>query len=221
MERSIHMMLVFAICLSQSWCGHCASQQTENKAPTALNSPFAQSSNQTKTISGEEHWIRGNLLRDEAKYEEAAKEYQLAIDNGYDSNWVRTELGIVLEHYLHLPEEAARHYRVAIARDEKDWRAHWSLANVLLETKQFAEALKELQIVKRLDPKNTAAGVYIYETAKALDGLERRNEALKEYEAFLQRAKRVEPNSPRVREVRARVEELKGKSGSARRVPRP
>jgi hypothetical protein len=41
--------------------------------------------------------------------------------------------------------------------------------------------------------------------------LGRREEALKDYEAFLERARKVEPNSPRVREVRASVEALRGK----------
>ena len=212
MGRTINIMLAFSICFAQSWCDHGAPPQPQGKEQTA-SSPVAQYGNQanSKPLSGEEHWIRGNRLRAETKYEEAVKEYQLAIEKGYDSNWVRTELGMVLDHYLHRPEEAIKHFRVAIGRDENDWRAHWSLANSLLETKQFDEAWRELQIVKRLDPKNTAAGLYIYATAKALDGLDRTDEALKEYEAFLKRAEKLEPNSPRVREVRTRVQILKGK----------
>jgi tetratricopeptide (TPR) repeat protein len=219
MLRSFEIILASALCLSQVYCGKGAALQKQvNQSPKeqTVSSPPAQAGSQTnsRTLSGEDHWIRGNYLRAKSDYEGAAKEYQLAIDNGYDSNWVRTELGMVLDHYLHRPEEASRHFRVAIERDEKNWRAHWLLSNSLLETKQYDEALKEIQIVKQLDPKNTAAGSYIYETAKALDGVGRIDEALKEYEAFLQRAKKVEPNSPRVREVRARVETIKGKSGS-------
>jgi tetratricopeptide (TPR) repeat protein len=218
MVRPIEIMLASAVCLSQVCCGKGAALQgQDNRLPkeqSVSSSPLAQSGNQTnsRTLSGEEHWVKGNFLRDKANYEEAAKEYQLAIDNGYDSNWVRTELGIVLDHYLNRPEEAAGQFRVAIERDEKDWRAHWLLANSLLETKEYDEALKELHIVERLDPKNSSRGFYAYYKAKALDGLGRHDEALKDYQVFLERAKKVEPNSPRVREVRARVEAIKGKS---------
>lgn len=217
MFRPIEIIFTFAVCAAQICCGSPDSPLGPNGLPNKQDvpsSPLPQQANQTnpKKLSGEEHWVAGNIARDMAEYEKAVKEYQLAIENGYDTNELRTELGIVLDHYLRRPEEAANHFRVAIERDEKDWRAHWSLANSLLETKQYDEALRELEIVKRLDPQNTSSGFYAYYTAKALDGLGRTDEALEQYEVFLERAKKVEPNSPRVREVRARVEVIKGKS---------
>jgi len=217
MRRPVEIIFTFAICAGQICCGRADSavrpSSLANKQ-AAPGAPFAQQVNQTnsKKLSGEEHWVAGNIARASAEYEKTVTEYQLAIENGYDTNDVRIELGIVLDHYLHRPEEAATQFRVAIERDEKDWRAHWSLANALLETQQYDEALRELEIVKQLDPQNTSNGFYAYYTAKASDGLGRTNEALEEYEVFLERAKKVEPNSPRVREVRARVEVIKGKS---------
>jgi tetratricopeptide (TPR) repeat protein len=136
----------------------------------------------------------------------------LAIANGYDTNWLRTELGRVLARYLHRDEEAIEQFRVAIQRDKNDWRGHWLLSESLLETKKYDEVLKELQVAKQLDADGRSNGFYDYYTAKAFDGLGRYDEALKDYQAFLKRAEKVEPNSPRVREVRARVEVLKGKS---------
>jgi tetratricopeptide (TPR) repeat protein len=132
----------------------------------------------------------------------------LAIANGYDTNWVRTELGRILARHLRRHEEAIDEFRVAIQRDKNDWRAHWSLSESLLQMKQYNEALKELQMAKGLDAEGRSNGFYDYYTAKALDGLGRYNEAVQDYEAFLKRAEKVESNSPRVREVKARVEAL-------------
>lgn len=114
MARTINILLVLSICFTQLGCDHGAGLQPQAKEAT-VSSPVTQHENQanSKPLSGQEHWIRGNLLRDETRYEEAAEEYQLAIDKGYDSNLVRTELGIVLDHYLHPPEAAITHFRVA------------------------------------------------------------------------------------------------------------
>jgi len=192
-----------------------ASQtQTNNhiSKPTTFNSSHVSrlSSDQTRrrSASGEDHWVRGNVLRDEGKYEEASREYELAIDQGYDDSTIRIELGLILEHYLGRPSEAMSHYRVAIQRDPGDWSAHWSLARALCDAKNYDEALTELETSKQLDPEGRTDGFYTYYTGKTFDALGRRDEALTEYEAFLKRARIVEPESPRVREVRARVGEL-------------
>jgi tetratricopeptide (TPR) repeat protein len=213
MFKVITIIFAFAVFWVQISCGRADSSLgrtgLQNRQDVS-DSPVPHQVNQTKPrqVSGEEHWVRG----DQTEYEEAAKEYKLAIENGYDTNEVRTEMGRLLARQLHRHEEAIEQFRIAIQRDEKDWRAHWSLAQSLLETKMYDEALRELEMVKRLDPANTSREFYTYYTAKALDGLGRQEEALKEYQVFLERAKKVEPNSPRVREVRARVEVLKGKS---------
>jgi tetratricopeptide (TPR) repeat protein len=211
----LEIIFAFAVCFSQICCGRTDSplgQTGLQNRQDVSGSPLPQQGNQTdpRKLSGEEHWVRGNILRDQAEYEGAVREYKLAIANGYDTNELRTEMGRILARQLHHHEEAIEQFRIAIQRDEKDWRAHWSLAQSLLETKLYDEALRELEIAKRLDPANTSRGFYTYYTAKALDGLGRYDEALKDYQAFLERAKKVEPNSPRVREVRARVEEIKG-----------
>lgn len=222
MIRPITIAL-FAVCLSQSNCGHATSQQGTNDSPRKgeIGSNYQLAQTDSKVLSGEQHWVKGNMLRDNAKYEDAVKEYRLAIANGYDSNWVRTELGLVLDYYLHRHDEAIDQFRIAIRRDDTDWRAHWFLATTLLEIERFDESLKELQTVRRLDPRNSSTGFYTYYSGKALDGLGRYAEALKDYQAFLERAKKIEPDSPRVREVRARVEVIKEKVAQQWRPPNP
>jgi tetratricopeptide (TPR) repeat protein len=176
---------------------------------TPAPSPSASQSQSQSQKTGADHYADANILRDKGKYEEAVREYRLAIANGYDTNWLRTELGRVLMLYLGRPQEATPEFRVAIERDKNDWRAHWLLSQSLLLTKQYDDAWKELQTAKDLDAEGRANGFYDYYTAKALDGLGRNVEAIQAYEAFLKRADKVEPDSPRVREVRARLEELK------------
>ncbi len=210
------LLLSSAICLCQAGCGgHVTtlgqsggSQNKQGASSPDVNQPANEA--RIEHLSGEAHWGKANSLRDSGRYEAAVKEYNLAIDNGYDTNEVRTEMGIVLAYYLHRHEEAIEQFRIAIQRDETDWRAHWSLTQSLLETQQYKEALNELEVVKRLDPENTSRGFYTYYTAKALDGLGKYYEALKDYEAFLKRAEKIEPNSSRVNEVKARVEAIKG-----------
>lgn len=205
-------LTLLLLCLCQS----CASFGLGERRATATPGSSASSSQlqSQSQKSGEDHFAEANILRDRGKYEEAVQEYKLAIANGYDTNWVRTELGRVLARYLGRHEEAIDEFRVAIQRDKNDWRAHWSLSESLLQTKQYDEALKELQTAKSLDAEGRSNGFYDYYTAKALDGLGRYKEAVQDCEAFLKRAERVEPNSPRVREVKARLEALKNKKAA-------
>lgn len=205
-------MMLLSVCLCQC-CAFASSERGMKSIPSSPNfstSPSPAGSQSQK--SGEDHFAEANILRDRGKYEEAVQEYKLAIVKGYDTNWLRTELGRVLARYLHRDKEAIEEFRVAIQRDKNDWRAHSLLSDSLLQTKQYDEALKELLISKQLDAEGRSNGFYDYYTAKAFDGLGRYDKALKDYQAFLKRAEKVEPNSPRVREVRARVEAIKGKS---------
>jgi len=210
---SAKFMMLLSVCLCESCCAFTSGERgmkSIQPSPNFSTSPPPAGSQSQK--SGEDHFAEANILRDRGKYEEAVQEYKLAIANGYDTNWLRTELGRVLARYLHRDEEAVEEFRVAIQRDKNDWRAHWLLSESLLETKKYDEALQELQVAKQLDAEGRSNGFYDYYTAEAFDGLGRYDEALKDYQAFLKRAEKVEPNSPRVREVRARVKILKGKS---------
>jgi tetratricopeptide (TPR) repeat protein len=207
-------MVLLSLCLCQC-CAFASGERGMKSIPSSPNfstSPSPAGSQSQK--SGEDHFAEANILRDRGKYEEAVQEYKLAIAKGYDTNWLRTELGRVLARYLHRDEEAVEEFRVAIQRDKNDWRAHWLMSVSLLETKKYDEALQELQLAKHLDAEGRSNGFYDYYTAKAFEGLGRYDKALKDYQAFLKRAEKVEPNSPRVREVKARVEVLKGKSSN-------
>jgi len=197
-------LLFLCLCQSCASFGLCERLATATPGSSASSSQLQSRSQR----SGEDHFAEANILRDRGKYEAAVQEYKLAIANGYDTNWVRTELGRILARYPGRHEEAIDEFRIAIERDKNDWRAHWSLSESLLQTKRYDEALKELQMAKSLDAEGRSNGFYDYYTAKALDGLDRYDEALQDYEAFLKRAESVEPNSPRVRELRARLKAL-------------
>jgi tetratricopeptide (TPR) repeat protein len=206
---STKFVMLLSVCLSQTCCTFTSGEQGMKSGQATPNFPASPSLAVSQSQkSGEDHFAEANILRDRGKYEEAVQEYKLAIANGYDTNWLRTELGRVLARYLHRHEEAIEQYRFAIQRDKNEWRAHSLLSDSLLETKQYDEALKELQISKQLDAQGRSNGFYDYYTAKAFDGLGRYDEAVKDYQAFLKRAEKEEPNSPRVREVKARLEAL-------------
>lgn len=160
-------------------------------------------------LSGEQHYGKANSLAAGLEAEAALREYDCAIEKGYDTVELRIQLGRLLAQQLNRHKEAIEQLRIAVQRDETNWRAHWPLAQSLLNTKQYDKALKELQISKQLDLEGKSEGFYFYYTAIALDGLGRYEEALKDYETFLERAKKIEPNSPRVDEVKARVEIIK------------
>lgn len=206
------MIVASAICLCQVCCGGQVATLGQGSSSQSKKAEPNSTDPRQEQLSGEAHFYRANGLNYGAgKPEAALKEYNLAIENGYDTNELRMEMGRLLARQLHRPEEAIEQFRIVIQRDETEWRAHWPLAKLLLETKQYDEALKELEISKQLDSEGNSNGFYAYYTALALDALGRYDEALKDYEAFLERAKKIEPNSSRADEVKARVEAIKEK----------
>jgi len=110
--------------------------------------------------------------------------------------------------------ETAAHWLtryVPVARPELAAGKLWGKGRSRGNPKSFRQLPRSgsQSLAARLDPQNTSGGFYAYYTAKALDGLGQTDEALKEYQVLLERAKKVEPNSPRVHEVKARLEALK------------
>lgn len=155
------------------------------------------------------HIHRGQQLLSSGENEGAVAEYERAIRMGYDSKDTRMDLA---EAFIRLdrPQEAAEQYRALIRRDNKDFRAHWSLAQLLIiKLKRYDEGLWEVTISKELDDGGDVGYVYDYYTAKAYDGMGRYAEALAHYKVFIKGESRDSSGSAELKEAMRRVGEIK------------
>lgn len=112
--------IVWACCLCYTSCGEriaSSSQHTSERSEKVVSNANIAGNEQ---LTGEEHHYKGNNLRQALEAEEALKEYQLAIENGYDTVELRIELGTLLADPLKRPEEAVEHLRIATERDESN-----------------------------------------------------------------------------------------------------
>jgi tetratricopeptide (TPR) repeat protein len=169
-----------------------------------------------KQMTGEEHYYKANALAEQRVQdaaEQALIEYRKALENGYDTLELRIEFGLLLVDQLKQPKEAIEQLRIAIQRDENNWRAHFGLAKALLQAKEYNDALNEIAISERFDKESDISGFYAYYSAKAFEGLNNYQEALIYYEKFLERENRVASGSQRAKEVRERVETIRTKLG--------
>lgn len=207
------MMILSTCCFWQGCCreGADSSSQELSRQTERAKATTEKATNPAKgdLRSGGDHYGQANYLKGGHESEEALKEFNLAIENGYDTVDLRIDLGELLWDQLNRKEEALEQFRIAAQRDQSHFRAHSRLAQSLLVTRQYDEALRELEIVRRLDPDQDAEGFYSYETATALDGLERYDEALKEYEIFLLHFGKISPKDPDVLKARERIRAIK------------
>lgn len=128
---------------------------------------------------------------------------------------LRIDLGELLWDQLNRSEEGLEQFRIAAQRDQGHFRAHSRLAQSLLATKQYDEALREIEVCDRLDPDGRADGFYFFYRAKALDGLDRYREALQQYEAYLKNNDDVGDIS-NVLEARERVRTIRQKLNASK-----
>lgn len=207
MKILIALMLMLACCFGQT----CKNERVASSSRSEERAESNSSANAQgkEPMSGEDHYYRANNLKQALEADEALKEYHLAIENGYDTVELRIELGTLLAGQLKRYEEAVEELRIAARREEGNWRAHWPLSQALLATKQYDEALTEIEASDRLDPEGHADGFYTFYRAKAFDGLERYREALEEYEAFLKHYVEISPGDPDVIEARERIKAIR------------
>ena len=201
--------IVLACCLWQTGCCEkvaSSSQHTEESEKVVSHAATAGN----EQLSGEDHYYRANNLKQALEPEEALKEYDLAIENGYDTVELRIQLGTLLADQLKRPEEALEQLRIAARRDEGNWRTHWQLAQSLLATREYEEALREIEVADSLDPDGHADGFYSFYRAKAFEGLGRYREALREYKGFLKSNDDV-GDTPKVLDARERVTTIRQK----------
>lgn len=142
MKILMGLTIVWACSLCQTVCGErvaSSSQHTERSEKVVSNANTAGN----EQLTAEEHYYKANNLKQALEAEEVLKEYQLAIENGYDTVELRIELRTLLAGQLNRQEEAVEQLRIAAERDDGNWRAQWPLAQSLLATKQYEEALKK------------------------------------------------------------------------------
>jgi tetratricopeptide (TPR) repeat protein len=207
MRVLIGLLIVSASWLCETGCSERVASSTQSTQQGEKASSNANP-HDNQPVSGEDHYYKANNLKEALEPEEALKEYRLALESGYDTVELRIELGSLLAGPLKRQDEAVEQFRIATQRAQGDWRAHWPLAQSLLDTKQYDEALREIEVADGLDPEGHADGFYLFYRAKALDGLERYREALEEYEAFLKRNDDI-GDTPKVHDARERVRNIR------------
>lgn len=215
MKPLFGMIILSTTCFGPGCCSQetaPSSQEVSRQTQRAEDAVGNQSGNRPnkRRLSGSDHYGQANYLKGGHESEEALKEFNLAIENGYDTVDLRIDLGELLNDQLNRKEEAIEQFRIAARRDNRNWRAHWPLAQSLLATKRYKEALKEIRIADLLDPEGHADGFYFFYRAKALDGLNRYAQALGQYEAYLKSHDDV-GDTPNVLEARDRIKAIKGK----------
>jgi tetratricopeptide (TPR) repeat protein len=160
---------------------------------------------------GTDHFGEANRLAAIGKLEEALREYNLAIENGYDTAELHIQVGLLLADQMKRYEEATEQFRIAVERDKTNPRYHWLLAKSLLDAKHYEEALKELEEARQFDPEGYYKILYNYYLAKILDGMERYNEAVDKYEIFIKDEVEITPHSSELRDARERLKLLREK----------
>lgn len=184
------MIILSTSCFGPGCCSQAtapSSQEVSQQTQRAEETVGEQSGKRPnkKRLSGSDHYGQANYLKGGHESEEALKEFNLAIENGYDTVDLRIDLGELLWDQLNRKEEALEQFRIAAQRDQGHFRAHSRLAQSLLATKQYDEALREIEVCDRLDPDGRTDGFYFFYRAKALDGLNRYAQALGQYEVYL------------------------------------
>lgn len=213
MKSTVAVTAFLISALSHAGCSGQAAHQQRSRPPSAntetkTRTGHAPDAVEQDRLSGEDHYARANNMAN-GEPEGALKEYNLAIEKGYDTVELRIQLGRVLAKYLKRPAEAVGHLHIATQRDEKNWRAHWSLALSLLETERFDEAFTEFTIARGLDPE--LGGFYGYYIGRALEGMGRYEDALINYREYLEHEERISSNAPEISEVKERIKAIREK----------
>jgi tetratricopeptide (TPR) repeat protein len=181
-------MVLLAASLQQVACGERAvsshRQESRNDA-AALDGGDTAQEVKPQAMSGEDHYNLASDLKHDRQADDSLREYNLALQAGYDTADLRVELGLLLGDQLRRYPEACDQLRIAVQREPRNWRAHSGLGTFLLLDGRYEEALAELTIADKLDPDSRSYPYYSYEKAKAFDALQRYRDALHEYNRFL------------------------------------
>ena len=123
------------------------------------------------------HGSLGNVYFEQQKFEDAIKEYMIAIKLKPDSPEAHNSLGLVYFEQQRF-EDAIKEYMIAIKLKPDSIEAHNNLGLVYFEQQRFEDAIKEYMIVIKLKPNFPAA---YYNIGNVYSTLGKFDEAIKEY----------------------------------------
>ena len=132
------------------------------------------------------HDSLGNVYFEQQKFEDAIKEYMIAIKLKPDSPEAYNSLGLIYFEQQRF-EDAIREYMIAINLKPDSIEAHNNLGLVYFEQQRFEDAIKEYMIVIKLKPNSPATH---YNIGNVYSMLGKFDEAIKEYMIAL----RLKPN---------------------------
>jgi len=144
------------------------------------------------TIEYYRHYERGNALRDEERFEEAAAEYRLALAAEPTSTRVNNNLGLCLVR-MGRYEQAAEHYRTALDLFPDDPRSvmlYCNLGYALAAQKRLDEAIVQYLRALELDPRHLTTHLNL---ASALAGQGKVDQAIELCHTALE----IDPKSAR------------------------
>lgn len=132
-----------------------------------------------KSTAAQEHFEKGNELAKTQQFEQAAVEFEAALDE--DTKFISARINLGVSYYqLGRFDEAIAQYQKAIELEPKDADIHSNLAAAYVQTDQLDEALQEYLSAVELNPELAEAHfglgvVYVHsgQTDEAIQAIER------------------------------------------------
>lgn len=188
-----------------SSCDKSASTKTqdisENETPLSIPSKSEESQEEA-----EKHYREALKLQVAGQTTEAIEEFKKSIEAGKnDKEMYRRVAELLIK--LKRNEEAEMYLRRVIEKDSKDARAHWTLAAILVEMRNYENGLKEANLAKELYGESDISYVFDRLIGQAYDGLGDYENAIKHYKIFL-KGRSYAPDSDDYKETQKRVSEL-------------
>jgi tetratricopeptide (TPR) repeat protein len=214
--KTVLICLVFAL-LAQ--CGELAKEsnlaESNGQKKIAVNNSTSNNGFEecSSDITGKEDIHRAYIFTNDLEFEKAIPAFECAFKKGQDGfedkiEYIQTLYR--LKRYDKVIEQCQlllAHRKIGMKGNA--WVTHKILADSLLETQRYEEALREIKIVRELDFKNRDSVSYLYKIAIALDGLGKSSEALAAYEKYMEKAPDNEPQNSRMNYAKKRILELK------------
>ncbi|MEM0287167.1 MAG: tetratricopeptide repeat protein, partial [Nitrososphaerota archaeon] len=136
----------------------------------------------------EGHYEKGLMHYCKGEFEEAIREYDIAISLDPTDPSYHYNKGNAL-NALKKYEDAIREYDIAISLDPTDPSYHYNKGNALNALKKYEDAIREYDIAISLDPTDPS---YHYNKGNALNALKKYEDAIREYDIAIS----LDPTDP-------------------------
>lgn len=141
-------------------------------------SPVAPRATTSEAVN--EHFLRGNELAQEGRFEEAIAEYQAALETDPDSVSAMVNLGIAYYSMGQL-DDAIKQYQQALEIAPNDADIHSNLGAAYVQQDNLEEGLQEYQTAVSLDPELAQA---YFGLGVIYGGLGQNEDAIAAFEKF-------------------------------------